>query len=207
MATIITIHPENPQERLLKQAVSAIQDGAVIAYPTDSGYAIGCALDDKKAFERVCRIRDVDKKHNFTLVCPSLSEVAKYATVDNERFRMLKRYTPGPYTFILKACRDVPNRVINAKRKTVGVRIPDNKICLGLVECLGTPIMSTSLMLPGNDFAENDPYEIDDKIGGLIDLIVDGGYLSSVPTTVVDMSDDEISVTRVGAGDPYPFAD
>ncbi len=205
MSRMIVIHPVDPQPRLVNQVVDALRDGCVIAYPTDSGYALGCVLDNKAAFERVCRIRNVDKKHNFTLVCPGISEASRYAIVDNNQFRLIKNYTPGPYTFILRACKSVPSRVMQEKKRTIGIRIPDSAICMAVLAELGEPIMSTTLILPGRDEAENDPYQIKDELDYAVDYIVDGGYLTSKPTTVVDMSDEVYQIVREGAGDPSPF--
>ncbi len=205
MALFITIHPENPQSRLIAQAVDVLKKGGVMVYPTDSGYALGCMLDNKAGFQRICRIRDVNKKHNFTLVCPNISEISRYASVDNTQFRLIKRYTPGPYTFILRASKEVPHRVMNEKRRTIGLRIPDFPICTDLLKELGEPIMSTTLILPGSEVAENDPYNIREILDSQVDVIVDGGYISEKPTTVVDMAEDEIEIIRVGQGDPAPF--
>lgn len=205
MALFITIHPENPQPRLIAQAVDVLKKGGVMVYPTDSGYALGCMLDNKAGFQRICRIRDVNKKHNFTLVCPNISEISRYASVDNTQFRLIKRYTPGPYTFILRASKEVPHRVMNEKRRTIGLRIPDFPICTDLLKELGEPIMSTTLILPGSEVAENDPYNIREILDSQVDVIVDGGYISEKPTTVVDMAEDEIEIIRVGQGDPAPF--
>ncbi|MGN1356795.1 MAG: L-threonylcarbamoyladenylate synthase [Succinivibrionaceae bacterium] len=205
MALFITIHPENPQSRLIAQAVDVLKKGGVMVYPTDSGYALGCMLDNKAGFQRICHIRDVNKKHNFTLVCPNISEISRYASVDNTQFRLIKRYTPGPYTFILRASKEVPHRVMNEKRRTIGLRIPDFPICTDLLKELGEPIMSTTLILPGSEVAENDPYNIREILDSQVDVIVDGGYISEKPTTVVDMAEDEIEIIRVGQGDPAPF--
>ncbi|MBQ8706968.1 MAG: threonylcarbamoyl-AMP synthase [Succinivibrionaceae bacterium] len=202
MSRLISIHPVDPQMRMISQVVAALRNGDVIVYPTDSGYALGCTLDNKKAFERVCRIRNVDKKHNFTLVCPGISEASKYVSVDNEQFRLIRGSTPGPYTFILKALKSVPSRVMQEKKRTIGIRIPDSSICMAMLAELGEPIMSTTLILPGNAEAEHDPYEIRDALDYAVDFIVDGGYLTSQPTTVIDMSEDEYVLVREGAGDP-----
>lgn len=205
MSLFLTIHPIDPQQRLINQAIEVLRNGGVIVYPTDSGYALGCMLDNKSGFQKICRIRDVNKKHNFTLVCPNISEISHYASVDNLQFRLIKHNTPGPYTFILKASKEVPHRVMNEKRKTIGLRIPNSPICHALLETLGEPIMSTSLILPGSEIAENDPYQIKDILDSQVDVIVDGGYLSEKPTTVIDMVEDGIQVLRVGQGDPTPF--
>ncbi|GAA5213297.1 L-threonylcarbamoyladenylate synthase [Corallincola platygyrae] len=206
MSQFFYVHPENPQSRLINQAVAMIRQGGVIAYPTDSGYALGCHIGDKSALERICRIRQIDKEHNFTLICRDLSELSLYARVDNSVYRLLKNNTPGPYTFILKGTKEVPRRLLNAKRKTIGLRVPEHVITQSLLEALGEPIMSTSLILPGNDVAESDPEEIRDRLEHQLDLVIHGGYLGETPTTVIDISDDQVEILRVGAGDPAPFS-
>ncbi|MBD1572942.1 threonylcarbamoyl-AMP synthase [Vibrio sp. S17_S38] len=205
MSQFFYLHPENPQARLINQAVAIIRNGGVIVYPTDSGYALGCQLENKNALERICHIRKLDDKHNFTLLCRDLSELSLYARIDNTAFRLLKNNTPGAYTFIFKGTKEVPRRLMNAKRKTIGIRVPDNKIALDLLEALGEPLMSTTLILPGNDYAESDPEDIRDKLEHSVDLIMNGGFLGEQPTTVIDFSDDEMVVVRRGAGDPTPF--
>ncbi|MGL6313718.1 L-threonylcarbamoyladenylate synthase [Vibrio sp. WXL103] len=205
MSQFFYVHPENPQARLISQAVAIVRNGGVIAYPTDSGYALGCQLENKQALDRICQIRRIDDKHNFTLLCRDLSEISLYARVDNTAFRLLKNNTPGPYTFIFKGTKEVPRRLMNSKRKTIGIRVPDNRIALDLLEAMGEPLMSTSLMLPGSDIAESDPEEIRDKLEHAVDVILNGGYLGEQPTTVVDFSDEDPVVVRVGSGDPAPF--
>ncbi|HBV75817.1 MULTISPECIES: L-threonylcarbamoyladenylate synthase [Vibrio] len=205
MSQFFYLHPENPQARLINQAVAIIRNGGVIVYPTDSGYALGCQLENKNALERICRIRKIDDKHNFTLLCRDLSELSLYARIDNTAFRLLKNNTPGAYTFIFKGTKEVPRRLMNAKRKTIGIRVPDNKIALDLLEALGEPLMSTTLILPGNDYAESDPEDIRDKLEHSVDLIMNGGFLGEQPTTVIDFSEDEMVVVRRGVGDPTPF--
>lgn len=205
MSQFFYVHPENPQTRLINQAVALIRNGGVVVYPTDSGYAIGCHIGDKRALERVCRIRKIDKNHNFTLMCRDLSELSLYARVENQAFRQLKNYTPGPYTFILKATKEVPRQLMNPKRKTIGIRVPDNAIALALLDALGEPLMSTSLILPDGMTTESDPEEVRDKLEHQVDLIIHGGFLGEKPTTVVDMSDDHPVVLREGSGDPAPF--
>ncbi|MCG9786573.1 L-threonylcarbamoyladenylate synthase [Vibrio barjaei] len=205
MSQFFYVHPENPQTRLINQAVAIIRNGGVIIYPTDSGYALGCQLENKQALERICQIRRLDDKHNFTLLCRDLSELSLYARVDNTAFRLLKNNTPGPFTFIFKGTKEVPRRLMNPKRKTIGIRVPDNRIALDLLEALGEPLMSTSLILPGNDITESDPEDIRDKLEHAVDCILNGGYLGEQPTTVIDFSDDEAKVLRTGAGDPTPF--
>jgi len=198
-------HPDNPQGRLMKQAADIIKQGGVIVYPTDSGYALGCHLGDKKALERICRIRDIDKEHNFTLVCQDLSQISEYTRVDNTAYRLLKNNTPGAYTFIFKGSKEVPKRLLNPKKKTIGIRVPDNTIAQALLTELAEPIMSTSLIMPGQDMAEYDPEHIRDLLEHQVDLIVNGGYLGEHPTTVIDFSNDSIEIIRVGEGDPSPF--
>jgi len=206
MSQFFQIHPDNPQGRLIRQAVDMVREGAVIAYPTDSAYALGCHLGDKKALDRIRRIRQVGDRHNFTLVCRDLSELATYAKVDNTAYRILNAYTPGPYTFILQASREVPRRLLHPKRRTIGLRVPDNRICQALLAELGEPLMSSTLILPGHDMPMTDPYEIRDILEHQVDLVIDGGYCDIEPTTVVDMTGESPEVTRVGKGDPTPFA-
>lgn len=205
MSQYFHIHPDNPQPRLVNQAVDYLNKGSVIVYPTDSGYALGCRLEEKNAMERICRIRQLDGNHNFTLMCRDLSELSTYAQVDNSAFRLLKNNTPGNYTFILKATKEVPRRLMNDKRKTIGLRVPSNPVALALLERLNEPMMSTSLMLPGNDFTESNPEEIQYSIGKLVDLIIDGGTLGQQPTTVIDLTSDAPVVVREGVGDTRPF--
>lgn len=200
MSQFFQIHPENPQKRLVKQAVDIIHKGGVIVYPTDSAYALGCHLGDKSALERIKKIRQLDDKHNFTLVCRDLSEIGTYAKVDNSSYRLLKAHTPGPYTFILKATSEVPRRLMHPKRRTIGLRIPENQIALDLMAELGEPIMSTTLILPGEDEPMMDPYEIRDLLQHDVDLVIDGGYCGMEPTTVVNLSEDSPEIIREGAG-------
>jgi tRNA threonylcarbamoyl adenosine modification protein (Sua5/YciO/YrdC/YwlC family) len=205
MSQFFYVHPDNPQGRLMKQATVIIQQGGVIVYPTDSGYALGCHIGDKKALERICKIRDIDKNHNFTLVCRDLSELSEYTRVDNSAYRLLKSNTPGPYTFIFKGSKEVPKRLLNPKKKTIGIRVPDNAIAQALLAELQEPIMSTTLIMPGQEHAEYDPEHIRDILEHEVDLIINGGHLGEHPTTVVDFSDDEARIIRVGEGDPAPF--
>ena len=205
MSQFFYVHPDNPQGRLMKQAAEIIKQGGVIVYPTDSGYALGCHLGDKKALERICRIRNIDKDHNFTLVCQDLSQISEYTRVDNTAYRLLKNNTPGPYTFIFKGSKEVPKRLLNPKKKTIGIRVPDNTIAQALLTELAEPIMSTSLIMPGQEMAEYDPEQIRDLLEHQVDLIVNGGYLGEHPTTVIDFSNDSIEIIRVGEGDPSPF--
>jgi len=189
----------------MKQAAKMVHEGAVIVYPTDSGYALGCHIGDKKALDRICQIRDIDKNHNFTLVCRDLSELSEYARVDNTAFRLIKNNTPGPYTFIFKGSKEVPKRLLNPKKKTIGIRLPENQIAQALLEELKEPIMSTTLIMPGEEQAEYDPEHIRDILEKRVDLILNGGYLGEKPTTVIDFSEDSVEVIRVGEGDPSPF--
>lgn len=205
MSQFFYVHPDNPQGRLMKQAAAMIHDGAVVVYPTDSGYALGCHIGDKKALERICRIRNIDTDHDFALVCRDLAELSEYAKVDNTAFRLMKNNTPGPYTFIFKATKEVPKRLMNPKKKTIGIRIPKNEIAQALLAELGEPIMSTTLIMPDEDMAEYDPEHIRDILEKHVDLILNGGYLGEHPTTVIDFSEGEVKVVRVGEGDPQPF--
>lgn len=205
MSQFFYIHPDNPQARLINQAVALLREGAVVVYPTDSGYAMGCMLGDKHAMDRIVRIRQLDPEHNFTLVCRDLSEISLYAQVSNSAFRLIKNNTPGAYTFILKATKEVPRRLMTPKRKTIGLRVPDNNIAQALLEALGEPLMSTSLILPGNDFTESDPEEIRDHLEHQVDLIINGGYLGQQPTTVIDLTEDAPVVVREGVADSAPF--
>ena len=205
MSQYFEIHPDNPQKRLVQQAVDIIRRGGVLVYPTDSGYAIGCQLGNKQGVDRICQIRNIDKGHNFTLMCRDLSELSIYARVDNDSFRLLKNNTPGPYTFILKGTKEVPKRLLNPKRKTIGIRVPTNRIAMALLEELNEPLMSTSLILGNGELAESDPEEIRDKLEKLVDLIVDGGHLGEQPTTVVDLSEGAPVIRREGSGETEPF--
>jgi len=205
MSQFFYVHEENPQARLINQAVNVIKQGGVIVYPTDSGYALGCLLGDKDAMSKIARIRQIDNDHNFSLMCRDQSELATYARVDNQAYRVLKHNTPGPYTFIFKASKEVPKRLQNPKKKTIGIRVPDNVIALALLEALDAPLMSTSLILPGEAFTESDPEHIRDVLEHQVDLIIHGGYLGEKPTTVIDMSEGDIEVLREGAGDVSPF--
>lgn len=194
------IHPQNPQSRLISQVVVALRAGAVIAYPTDSCYALGCHIGDKTAMERIRRIRAVDDKHNFTLVCRDLSEIATYAKVDNVAYRLLKKLTPGPYTFILSATNEVPRRLQHAKRKSIGLRVPDNAISQALLEALGEPLMSSTLIMPGTGLPLNDAEEIRSALVHQVDVVIDGGNCGLEPTTVVDMVGEIPEITRHGKG-------
>ena len=205
MAFLISIHPVNPQPRLIRQAVAAIRDGSVVVYPTDSTYALGCLIGDKEAMERIRRIRDADKNHNFTLVCRDLSEIAKYARVDNSQYRTLRAFTPGPYTFLLEATREVPKRLQNPKRRTIGIRVPDNAIVALLLAELGEPIMSSTLLIPGETESMTDPQEIKERMEHLVDLVIDGGAGGLEPSSIVDLSSGVPVVIRSGKGDVSAF--
>ncbi len=207
MSQFFTIHPENPQARLIRQAVDIIRAGGVVVYPTDSAYALGCHIGDKSALDRIRRIRRLDARHNFTLVCRDLSEIATYARVDNRIYRMLKSSTPGPYTFILRATSEVPRRLMHAKRKTVGLRVPDNAIALALLEDLDEPLMSVTLIMPGDEYPLIDPYDIRETLEHEVDLVIDGGYCGMEPTTVVDLADELPLILRAGKGELAPFED
>ncbi len=202
MSQYFEVHPDNPQSRLIKQAVGIIEKGGVVAYPTDSCYALGCHLGDKRAMDRIARIRQTDANHNFTLVCRDLSDIALYAKVTNSTFRLLKTLTPGPYTFVLRATSEVPRRLQNPKRKTIGLRVPDNAICEALLAQLGQPLMSSTLLLPDADLPETEPDEFRHKLEHAVDLIIDGGHCGLEPTTVLHIADDdEVTVGRHGKGD------
>ena len=200
MARIVEIHPDNPQPRRIAEVVAAIRLGELIAYPTDSSYAFGCHIGDKRAMDKIRRIRRTDKHHNFTLVCSDLSEISLYARVDNWAYRLMRSLTPGPYTFILEATREVPKRLQNPKRRTIGLRVPDHRIVQAMLQALGEPIMSSTLMLPGDQWPLTDVDEIETRIGNQIELIVDGGPAGIEPTSVVDLSGGSADVLRVGRG-------
>jgi len=205
MSQYFSLHPVNPQIRLIRGAVEILKEGGVVVYPTDSCYALGCRLGEKEAMERVRRIRQAGKDHNFTLVCRDLSEIATYAKVDNPTFRLLKAYTPGPYTFILEATREVPRRLQHPKRKTIGIRVPDHPVPLTMLTELGEPIMSSTLMLPGDDAPLTDPEEMRARLEHQVDLIMDGGPCGFEATTVVDLTGEHPRLLRAGRGDPTPF--
>ena len=205
MSQFFQIHPDNPQKRLINQAVDIINKGGVVVYPTDCAYALGCHLGDKSALEKIKRIRQLDDKHNFTLVCRDLSEISTYAKVDNSAYRLLKAHTPGAYTFILKATSEVPRRLLHPKRRTIGIRIPENEIALALTESLGEPIMSTSLIMPGEEMPLMDPYDIREVLQHHVDLVIDGGYCGMEATSVINLVDEVPEVIRQGAGDIFDF--
>jgi len=201
MSQFFQIHPDNPQSRLVGQAVDILKRGGVIAYPTDSGYALGCCLGDKGAQDVIRDIRRVDKEHNFTIVCRDLSEISTYAKVGNVAFRLIKTLTPGPFTFILAATRDVPRRLQNPKRKTIGLRIPNNHIAQAILETLGEPLMSSTLILPGDELPMTDPYDIRETLEHTLDLVIDGGFCGFDPTTVIGLEDEAPILLRQGTGD------
>lgn len=206
MSLFFQIHPDNPQDRLLQQAADVINQGGVVVYPTDSAYALGCHTGDKDALERIRAIRRLDDKHNFTLMVRDLSELANYARVSNSVFRTLKHMTPGAYTFILPATREVPRRLQHPKRKTVGLRVPDNNIAQGLLATLGEPMMSVSLIMPGDEYPLTDPYDMRDLLEKQVDLIIDGGYCGMEPTSVIAFDDDDVTIVRQGKGDLGPLS-
>lgn len=205
MAQFFQIHPDNPQQRLIVQAADIIRKGGLVVYPTDSAYALGCHIGDKDALERIRSLRKLDKNHNFTLMCRDLSELATYARVDNQVFRLLKNHTPGAYTFILEATAEVPRRLLHPKRKTIGLRVPDNAIALALLAELGEPLMTSSLLLPGDEYPMTDPYDIRDNLEHFVELVIDGGYCGLEPTTVIDLTGDSPELLRQGKGDFSPF--
>lgn len=205
MSQFFQVHPDNPQTRLIRQAAEIVRDSGVIIYPTDSSYAIGCQIGDKSAMDRIRQIRRLDDDHNFTLIGRSLSELSVYTKLDNQAHRLIRNLTPGPYTFILKATKQVPKRLMHAKRKTIGVRIPDNRVAMALLDELNEPLLSSTLILPGEDLPMMDPYEMNQILGHGVDLIVDGGYCGFEPTSVIDLHEETPKVWRVGKGDVSLF--
>jgi len=205
MSQFFVIHPENPQPRLIHQTADIIRNGGVIAYPTDASYALGCGLGDKEAQQRIRAIRGVDEDHPLTLVCRDLAEISVYAKVDNRQFRLLKANTPGCYTFILEATREVPKRLQHPKRKTVGLRVPDHPILQALLAELGEPLLSSTMQLPGDDQPLNDPYTIRDLLERQVGRVLDGGYGDVETTTVIDLSGETPALVRAGKGDIHPF--
>ena len=205
MSQFFRIHPVNPQPRLVQKAVEILNKGGVIVYPTDSAYAQGCHIGDKKAMDRIRNIRSLQRDHHFALVCRDLSDLGTYAKVHNSAYRQIKAATPGPFTFILPASREVPKRLVEEKRKTIGLRVPDNKICRALLEEMGEPIMSTTLILPGNEYPLTDPDEIRDLLHHHVDLVIDGGYCGLETTTVVSLEEDYPVILRYGMGDSSLF--
>lgn len=205
MAQYFVIHEENPQARLINQAVEILKNGGVIAYPTDSSYALGCVIGNKDAQERIRQIRGVDESHHFTLVCRNLAELATYAQVNNSQFRLLKANTPGQYTFLLQATREVPRRLQHPKRSTLGLRVPDHVVTQALLEALGEPLLSMTLSLADNAELLHEAWEIRDRLEHQLDLVIDAGVCSEVPTTVIDLTDEEPKLLRQGGGDSAPF--
>ena len=201
MAQLFSVHPDSPQPRLIRLAADIVRDGGVIVYPTDSCYALGCRIGDKAAMERIRAIRRVDERHHLTLVCRDLAEIAQYAKVDNSQFRLLKAVTPGSYTFLLQATREVPKRLMHPSRRTIGLRVPDHAVAQALLTELGEPLLSSTLLLPGDDAPLNDVDEICERLGRAVDAVLDAGSCGIVPTTVVDLTRDMPVVTRAGKGD------
>jgi tRNA threonylcarbamoyl adenosine modification protein (Sua5/YciO/YrdC/YwlC family) len=201
LAQLFTIHPDNPQPRLIRQAAEIVRGGGVIVYPTDSCYALGCHIGDKAAMERIRTIRGVDEKHHLTLVCRDLAEIGQYAKVSNSQFRLLKAATPGSYTFILQATREVPKRLLHPSRRTIGLRVPDHNVAHALLAELNEPLLSSTLILPGDDTPLNDGKEIRERLGHAVDAVVDAGSCGIVPTTVIDLTGDLPVISRVGKGE------
>ena len=202
MAQFFSVHPDNPQLRLLKQAVQLLNQGSVLAVPTDSSYALVCHLDDKNAVDQLRRIRGIDEKHHLTVLCRDLSELANYAKVDNRQFRAIKQATPGPFTFILEATKEIPRRVSHPQRKTIGLRVPDHKVLQALLATHGAPLLAATLIMPGEELPLNDPEEIRERLEHQVGAVIDAGACSRAPTTVIDMGGDEPVVIRQGQGDP-----
>lgn len=205
MSQFFTLHPTHPESRLIKRAVAIVRDGGLIAYPTDSCYALGCHIGDKTAMERLRRVRDVDERHHFTLVCRDLSEIGTFAKVDNAQYRLLKANTPGAYTFVLKATRELPRRLAHPKRATIGVRVPQHVVAHALLEELGEPLLSSTLILPGASQPLNDAEQIRDALEHQLDVILDGGACGIEPTTVIDLSQETPILVRQGKGDSSGF--
>lgn len=205
MARYLSIHPDDPQPRMLVQAAEILRSGGVVAIPTDSCYALGCALGDKDAVERIRRIREVDDRHHLTLMCRDLSEIAQFARVDNTQYRLLKATTPGSYTFILEGTKELPRRVLHPKRKTIGLRVPAHKVALALLEELGEPLLTSTLMLPGDESPLTEGWEIQDRLDDHLELILDGGYCGTEPTTVIDLTNWPPELVRAGRGSLEPF--
>jgi tRNA threonylcarbamoyl adenosine modification protein (Sua5/YciO/YrdC/YwlC family) len=205
MTQYFEVHPQNPQTRLIRQAAQIIQAGGIVAAPTDSAYALVCRLDDKAAVEKLRRIRGIDEKHHLTLLVRDLSEIATYARVDNRQYRQLKAVTPGPYTVILEATKEVPRRLSHPSRKTIGIRVPENAILLMLLEELGEPLIGTTLQLPGDDQMLSDPDEVRARLDRQIELVIDGGAGTLEPTTIVDLTGPDAALVRAGRGDPAAF--
>jgi tRNA threonylcarbamoyl adenosine modification protein (Sua5/YciO/YrdC/YwlC family) len=205
MSQYFRIHPYQPQGRLIRQAVAILQGGGIAAYPTDSGYALGCQVGNKSAIERIWRVRGLNAKHHFTLICRDLTEVGTYASFDTPVYRLLKANTPGAYTFILRGTREVPRRLVHPKRKTIGLRVPDHPVAQALLGEMDEPMLTTTLIMPGEDLPMTDPEEIRIRLEHDVDLVIDGGLCGTEPTTMVDLVEDVPKVLRVGKGDPAPF--
>ena len=205
MAQLFSIHPQDPQPRLIREAAEIVRGGGVIVYPTDSCYALGCHIGDKSAMQRVRTIRGVNERHHLTLVCRDLAEISQYARLDNVRFRLLKATTPGSYTFILQATREVPKRLLHPSRRTIGLRIPDHRVAQALLVELGEPLLSSTLLLPGDEAPLNDAVEIRERLERQVELVIDAGSCGIVPTTVIDLTGDAPLVTREGKGSVAPF--
>lgn len=205
MAERLELHPTTPQARILRSAANCLRDGGVVVYPTDSCYALGCAIGAKEAMERIQQIRQTGKRHFFTVICRDLSEIARFSRVDNQQYRLLKAFTPGPYTFVLRASREVPRRLLDERRKTVGIRVPDHPVVRALLTEFAEPLMSTTLLLPGDEVPMTDAREIEERIGHVVDLILDAGNCGIEPSTIVDLSGPAPQLLRSGKGDPRPF--
>ncbi|MBA3563606.1 MAG: threonylcarbamoyl-AMP synthase [Gammaproteobacteria bacterium] len=205
MSQFFQVHPENPQLRLIRRAVDVIRDGGLVVYPTDSCYALGCQIGDKAAMERIRRIRKADKSHHFTLVCRDLSEIATYARVDNRAYRLLRAHTPGPYTFILRATSEVPNRLRNPRRKTIGIRVPDHAVPQLMLTELGEPIMSSTLTMPGDEYPLSDPVEIRERLEHQVEAIIDAGSCGMEPSSIIDLGHSVAQIIRRGKGDLRAF--
>ena len=205
MARYLAIHPQDPQPRLLAQAAEAVRAGGVVAIPTDSCYALGCRLGDKDAVERIRQIRGVDDRHHLTLMCRDLSEIAQFARVDNAQYRLLKAATPGSYTFILEGTKELPRRVLHPKRKTIGLRVPDHRVAQALLAELGEPLLTSTLMLPGDEAPLTEGWEIQDRLDNQLELILDGGYCGTEPTTILDLTSLPPELIRAGRGSLEPF--
>lgn len=205
MAQLFTVHPDNPQPRLIRQAADILRSGGLAAIPTDCAWSLVGHMGDAKVLDRIRRIRDVDVHHHFTLMCRDLSEIANFARVDNAQFRLLKSVTPGPYTFILEATRELPRRILHPKRKTLGLRVPDHPVVSALIEALGEPLLGSTLLLPGEELPLADPEDIRDRLQHDLDLVIDGGHCGTQPTTVIDLSSGSPELVRAGAGDLARF--
>lgn len=205
MSQYFKVHPVDPQRRLLQRAAEIIQGGGIVVYPTDSSYAFGWHIGDKAALEKIRRIRQTERDHDFTLVCRDLSDIATYAKVDNSEYRLLRAHTPGPYTFILRATHETPKRLQDPKRRSIGIRVPDHVIAQGLLEILGEPLMSSTLLMPGDSVPLTEPDDVVARVGNLVDAIIDGGACGMDPTSIIDLSRGEVTVLRKGKGDTTAF--